>query len=139
MLHGLLAGNDAVEEADIGRVIQRLPPLGREILPDDYRKTPDVCGAMWRTPAAGINGVVADNPLTRAITWIRDKPVVQDAIAFVNELVETVGGMLKDAIPQAAIDAVRDVFFVSSTAMLVRSDLFAELGRSVLDSMAFTP
>ena len=32
LLHGLLAGSDAVEEADIGRVIQRLPPLGREIV-----------------------------------------------------------------------------------------------------------
>lgn len=32
LLHGLLAGGDAVEEADIGRVIQRLPPLGRELV-----------------------------------------------------------------------------------------------------------
>ncbi len=32
LLHALLAGNDAVEEADIGRVIQRLPPLGREVV-----------------------------------------------------------------------------------------------------------
>ena len=32
LLHALLAGQPALEEPDIGRVIQRLPPVGREIV-----------------------------------------------------------------------------------------------------------
>ena len=32
LLHGLLAGADALDEADTGRVIARLPPQGREIV-----------------------------------------------------------------------------------------------------------
>jgi non-specific serine/threonine protein kinase len=32
LLHGLLAGGNVIEEGDIGRVIQRLPPLGREVV-----------------------------------------------------------------------------------------------------------
>lgn len=32
LLHGLLAGSGALEEGDIGLVIRRLPPLGREIV-----------------------------------------------------------------------------------------------------------
>jgi len=32
LLHGLLVGTQALDETDVGRVIQRLPPLGREIV-----------------------------------------------------------------------------------------------------------
>jgi eukaryotic-like serine/threonine-protein kinase len=32
LLHGMLAGSAALDEPDVGRVIQRLPPLGREIV-----------------------------------------------------------------------------------------------------------
>lgn len=32
LLHGLLAGSGALDEPDVGRVIARLPPLGREIV-----------------------------------------------------------------------------------------------------------
>ncbi len=32
MLHGLLAGTPALDEPDVGRVVERLPPLGRDIV-----------------------------------------------------------------------------------------------------------
>ena len=44
-------------------------------------------------------------------------------------------GIEPGELDQEQHDAVRDVFFVSSTVMLVRSDLFAELGG--FDAMTF--